>query len=305
MPKTSSRAITVSAGTADVIESIAKVEFSIPEIYDIVRKANACMIWGGSLGLASADDKIIQIERLINIDPESQLLASILAKKLSVGSKYILIDVPFGKSAKLATKSQASMLKEKFEILARDFHVKLQCALTDGSQPVGNGVGPILEIRDVLSVLKQDPNRPLDLEKKSLLLSGLLLEMTGKAGRGHGKKLAENILKSGKALAKFEEIIKAQSGSLSSRKLKLGPFSEDIRAKKHGKIIETDNKKISFLARLLGCPADKASGIFIHRHNGATVNRKEPLLTFYAESDDKLKEAVKFCKRIRPIKIKS
>lgn len=301
MPKTSSRAITSAAGTADVIESIAKVEFSIQDLYKIIKKTNACLVWGGSLGLAPADDKIIQIERLLNLDPEPQLLASILAKKLSVGSKYVLIDIPYGKSAKVS-KNKALYLKTNFEKLARDFKIKIKCVLTDGSEPVGNAVGPVLEMIDILKILKQEKERPLDLEKKSLMLSGILLEMTGKAKNGQGKKIAEKILKSGEAFKKFQEIIKAQGGNLKN--LKLGKFSRDIIAEKPGRIIEIDNKKINFLARMLGCPVDKGAGIYIYKHKNQKINRRDKLLAFYAESDGKLKHAIDIYKKIKPIKIK-
>lgn len=303
IPKTSSRAITSAAGTADAIEAIANIEFSIPKLYKIIRKTKACMVWGGALGLAPADDKIIQIERLLNLDPESQLLASILSKKISIGSKYVLIDIPYGNSAKVSRR-QGLHLKKEFEKLAHKFNIKLKCVLTNGSQPIGKGIGPILEIRDVLSVLKQNPERPFDLEKKSLLLSGLLLEMTGKSKKGEGRKLAKEILSSGKAFKKFKEIIEAQKGSLSGKKLELGEFSEEIKSNKEGKIIEIDNKKINFLARILGCPTDKGSGIYLHKHKDFTVKRGCILMTFYAESEGKLKEALKLYKKIKPITIR-
>jgi AMP phosphorylase len=301
MPKTSSRAITSATGTADVIEAVAEVGFSIPEIYKIIKKTKACIVWGGALGLAPADDKIIQIEGLLNLDPEPQLLASILSKKLSVDSKYIIIDIPYGKSAKVS-KAKAVHLKGRFEKLAKDFGLTLKCILTDGSQPIGNGVGPILEIRDILAILKQESPRPLDLEKKSLMLSGLLLELTGKAKKGNGIGMARKILQSGKAFKKFQQIIKAQKGNFKN--LKPGPISKEITAGKNGKIIEIDNKKINFLARLLGCPTDKSSGIYLHKHVNNKIKSKEIILTFYSESDDKLKEALKFYKKIKPIKIK-
>jgi len=303
MPKTSSRAITSAAGTADVIEAIAKVDFSIKEIYKIIKKTNACLVWGGALGLAPADDKIIQIEKIINLDPESQLLASILSKKIVVDSDYVLIDIPYGKSAKVS-KTQALRLKKNFEKLAKKFNLKLKCILTDGSQPIGNSVGPILEIRDILAILKQEPNRPLDLERKSLKLSSLILEMTGKAKKGKAIELAKKILTSGKAFKKFQEIIKAQKGDFSIKKLKLARLTHQIRAKKSGKIIEIDNKKINFLAKVLGSPADKKSGIYFHKHKNQRITYGKTLLTFYAESKDKLEEALDFYKEVKPIKIK-
>jgi len=303
MPKTSSRAITSAAGTADAIECLASVDFSIKEIKKIIKKNNACMVWGGSLGLAPADDKIIQIEKLMNLDPEPQLLASILSKKLSVDSKYVLIDIPYGKSAKVS-KSQAIKLKDKFEKLGQSFKIYLKCILTDGSQPIGNGVGPALEMKDVLAVLRQDLSRPLDLEKKSLLLAGTLFEMTGEAEEGRGIELAEKILESGKAFKKFKKIIKSQKGSVSDSRLILGKFSKDIFSGKSGEIIELDNKKINLIARILGSPADKGAGLYIHKHCQEKIQKNNKLMTFYSESDEKLEEAVKFYKKLHPITIK-
>ncbi len=302
MPKTSSRAITSAAGTADVVECVAKVDFKVSEIKKIVKKTKACMVWGGALGLAAADDKIIRVEKLLNLDPEPQLLASIISKKISVDSEYVLIDIPYGKSAKTSRK-KAVHLKNKFEKLGAYFNLKLKCVLTDGSQPIGNGIGPVLEIRDVLSVLRQDPERPMDLEKKSVILAGKIFEMTRKAKHGKGGKMAEKILKSGKALKKFEGIIKAQRGSLRDSKLKLGQHTKEIRANKSGKIQEIDNRKINFLARLLGCPADKKSGIYLYKNVNAKLTKGDVLMTFYSESEEKLKEALKFYKKVDPIKV--
>jgi AMP phosphorylase len=154
MPKTSSRAITSAAGTADVLESIARVEFNTDELNAIVKKTGACMAWNGILGLSPADDKLIQTERILGLDPEAQLLASVLSKKIAVGSKHVLIDIPFGVSAKV-TKEKALDLKKKFEYFGKRFGLNIRCVLTNGQEPIGNGIGPLLEIRDVIKVLKQ------------------------------------------------------------------------------------------------------------------------------------------------------
>ncbi len=300
MPKSSSRAITTPAGTADVIETIAKVEFSMKELEKIVKKTGACLIWGGSLEIVPADEKIIQIEKMLNIDPESQLLASIMSKKLASGAKYILIDIPYGKTAKVK-KEKALRLKKKFEFLGRHFHKVLKVVLTKGDEPIGNGIGPALEIVDIIKVLKKDKNRPFDLEKKSLFLSGELLEMTGKAKKGKGIILAKQILDSGKAFDKFEEIIKAQKGNL--RKIKPAKFKKDIIMKRNGKIKDIDNKKITSLARIAGCPMDKSAGLYLYKHVGDSLKKEEKLLTIYAESESRLREALNFYKSQKPIKI--
>lgn len=300
MPKTSSKAITSAAGTADVIGAIARVEFSVQELKKIIKKTNAFLVWGGSLEIVPADAKIIGIEKELKIDPESQLLASIISKKLAVGSNYILIDIPYGKNAKF-TKKKAIGLKEKFERLGRYFEKNLKVVLTDGNQPIGNGIGPFLEMIDVMKVLDPKQESPKDLEKKSLFLSGELLEMTGKAEKGNGFKMAEEILNSGKALEKFKEIIEAQDGKIG--RLILGKFKKEILSKKSGRILEINNKLINSLARTAGCPTDKKSGIYLDVHNGNKIKQGSKLLTIYSESKSRLKSAVKFYYSNNPIKI--
>jgi len=300
MPKTSSRAITSASGTADVIETVAKVDFSVEDLKKIVKKTNACLAWGGSLGLAPTDDKLIRVERLLNLDPDSQLIASILAKKLAVGSKYVLIDIPYGKYAKV-TKEKAEALKNKFLKIGKHFKLKIKVILTDGSQPIGNGIGPVLEMLDVLKVLKQI-DAPKDLEDKSIMIAGEILEMTGKAKKGEGQKLASRILKSGEAYKKFNEIIEAQG----KKNLILEPakLRHNIKSIKNGKIISIDNKAINMLGRILGCPIDKSAGVYLYKHISDAVKKGEPLITLYAESDKKLKEAVNYYNEANPILIK-
>lgn len=302
MPKTSSRAITSAAGTADVIEVLAPVEFSIEKMKKIISKTNGCMVWGGALGLAPADDKIIQVERLISLDPEAQLIASILAKKLSVGATHILLDIPYGKSAKVE-KAEAKKLASRFKEIARLLKLNIKILLTDGSQPIGNGIGPVLELRDVLSILRQEKNSPQDLEAKALMIAGMILEMTGKAGKGSGQALARQILNSGQAFKKFLEIIKAQGGNQTQieQKLQLAKLCYHIRAEKNGRIKVIDNKKIAALARRAGAPADKAAGLYLYRHINEEIKKGDKLLTIFSETKDKLKEAADFYKFVRPL----
>lgn len=302
MPKTSSRAITSAAGTADTIETIAEVEFPMSKVKKIISKTNACMVWGGSLGMVPADSKIIKIEKALSIDPKAQLLASIMSKKLAVGSKYILIDIPYGKFAKV-TKQKAENLKNDFERLGKHFNLKLKVILTPGKEPIGNGVGPVLEIIDVIKVLDPRKKGPKDLEEKSIFLSGKLFELTGKVKKNSGEKLAREILYSGKAFEKFKEIINAQNGAKDLEKIKPGKYKKNIVSKHTGKIKEINNKKINSLARVAGCPIDKQSGLYLHKHVGEKVKQREKLITIYAISRARLREAVRYYKKEKPIKI--
>ncbi len=300
-PKSSSRAITSAAGTSDVIETLANVDFSANEIKRIVKKTNACLVWGGAIGMVPADEKIIKIEKQLGIDSEPLLLASIMSKKLAVGSNCILIDIPYGKNSKV-NLSKALELKKKFEKIGKYFKKNLKVVLTKGDEPIGNGIGPVLEMIDVLKILNPVQQGPEDLEKKSVFLAGKLFEMTGKAKTGSGIKKAEEILRTGKAFEKFREIIKAQGGKI--KKLIPGKFKHNILAKKSGKILEVNNKTINLLARNAGCPADKSAGVYLHVHKNCKIKKNEKLLTIYSESASRLRAAVRFYYKNKIILIK-
>ncbi len=294
IPKTSSRAVTSPAGTADTMEVLCKVSFSLKEMKNIVKKTYGCLIWGGSLNLAPADDKIIGVEKPLSLDAESQLLASIMSKKKSVSATNVVIDIPFGKGAKVETRKKALHLKNMFQLLGRKLNIKTEVMLTDGSQPIGNGVGPLLEARDVLYVLSRNKKRPLDLEKKSLIIAGKLLELGRKAKRFRGIKLARKILESGRAYEKFHEIVRAQHGiMLEPDKIILARYKFDVKAPCSGKITNIDNKFISKIAVMAGAPKDKKAGIYLYKHKNDKVRYDDLLYTIYSESKEELNFALR------------
>jgi len=297
IPKSSSRAITTAAGTADVIETIAKIEFSLDEVKKIVKKTKACLVWGGGFGIVPADSKIIRIEKQLGIDPETQLLASIMSKKIASGAKYILIDIPYGKTAKVS-KEKALRLKNKFEKLGKYFKKKLKVVLTKGEQPIGYGIGPFLEIRDVISVLKQDCNCPKDLEEKSIFLAGEIFKMT----RQGNKETARQILRSGKAFEKFKEIIITQHGKVPE-KIPESKFKKSIFSEKSGVLKEIHNKKINNLARTAGAPVDKLAGLEIRFKLDDKIKKGDELIVIHAESASRLKQAINFYKKEKPFLI--
>ena len=304
IPKTSSRAITSASGTADVVETIANVEFSSNQLKKIINKTNASLAWGGALNLAPSDDKIIHVERILHLDVEPQLLASIMAKKIASGSKYVLIDIPYGKGAKVESKKAAIKLGKKFKQIAKHFKLKLEVVYTDGRQPIGNGIGPTLEMLDILAVLQNKPGAPQDLKNKSLYLSAELMKL---CKIKNSKQKAKQILDSGKAYEKFKQIINTQNNSKDFekriKKLKLAKFKKIIRAKKSGKITQIDNRKINSLCRILGTPETKSAGVYLHKHVGK-IKKSEKIITIYSESKDKLKDALKFFSEQKPVVIK-
>jgi AMP phosphorylase len=306
MPKTSSRSITSPSGTADTMEVLANVNFkTIQEVQKIVEKTNGCEVWGGSFNLAPADDLIIRVEHTIDIDPTPMLLSSIMAKKYVAGSTHVLIDIPVGPFAKIKTKKDYTSLARQFMQLGKQLNMQVKTVESKADQPIGNGLGPALEARDVLWVLSNNKKGPQDLKEKSLWMAGLMLEMGGATKKGQGQKLAKKILESGKALEQMKKIIKAQGGDpkIKPEQIKMGKLTHAVFAQKSGKVSLMNDDILSKAARLAGAPIDKGAGIYLHVHLKDKVKKGDTLYTIYAVSDRKLGEAVKYVTHDSPTKI--
>jgi len=302
IPKTSSRAITGAGGTADLMEILAPVEFTAAQIKEMTEKVGGVIVWGGATNIAPADDKLIKIEYPLSIDPHCQLLASIMAKKGAVGAQKVVMDIPTGLGTKIPDVKSGRKLARDLISLGERLGMDIDCALTYGSSPVGRTVGPGLEVIEALKVL-ESMEGPNSLIEKSIALAGMLLEMGGVAAKGKGRELALETLKNGKALTKFKEIVEIQGGdsTVTSKDIKLGGFTAEVNAPANGYIIEFDNKRIVQIARLAGAPNDKGSGVVIHKKRGEMVEEGGPVITIYAEKEEKLAEALKSAREIPPI----
>lgn len=294
MPKTSSRAITSPAGTADAMEVVTNVTHTVSRLQTIAKEVGGFMVWGGGVQLAPADDRIIRVENPVSLDPEGMLLASIMAKKISVGATHVLIDIPVGKTVKIKDRAQAEKLKQRFENIGKMFGMKMAVIITEGLEPLGRGIGPLLEMLDVMKVLRCKKDAPQDLREKSLYETEILLELTGKAEKGQGRKMAEEILNSGKAWKVFQKIIRAQGKKRIPAPAK---FQFHVPSWSDGVVREIDNKLLAHIARIAGAPKDKTAGLYIHKKLGDTVKKGEALYTIYASTPDRLKYAMEFCKQ--------
>jgi thymidine phosphorylase len=281
MPKTSSRAITSPSGTADTMEVLALVDLKPAQLHDIVSQTRACLAWGGTARLAPADDILISVERPLGIDSRGQMVASILSKKLAAGSNHLLIDIPVGPSAKVRHMREALQLRKLFEYIGDRSGIHLEVIITDGSQPVGRGIGPVLEARDVMQVLNNDTRAPADLRQKALRLAGRILEFDPDVRGGYGYAIARDILDSGRAMAKMQELIEAQGKQ--EQAYQLGKLSFDVLAERSGFVTGIDNYHLARIARLAGAPMDKGAGVDLFKKLGDSVEEGEPLYRVYAE----------------------
>jgi AMP phosphorylase len=299
IPKASSRAITSAAGTADRAESLMPVDLGIKEMERVVRKCNGCIVWGGSLELAPADDIFVRTEYSLYIDP--LLLPSIMSKKKAVNATHLVIDIPTGRGSKMKTIGESDLLARELIELGKRLGIHTQCVLTNGEKPVGFTLGPSLEAQEALSVLMNKKLVP-DLVDKVCHLAGSIFEMVGKKG---GYQLAREILHSGKAETKMREIISLQGGNprIKIEDFVIGDETIEIKAKKAGQVLWMDNTTLVELARSAGTPKDKGAGIVLHKKVGDRVRIGDILFTIHAEKSRKLSRTEEMLPDLEPMGI--
>lgn len=283
-PKTSSRAITSPAGTADTMEVLAQVELPFDRLSEIVREHRGCVAWGGTADLSPADDVLISVERPLSIDSPGQMVASILSKKVAAGSTHLVIDIPVGPTAKVRSMPEAQRLRKLFEYVATRMGLSVDVVITDGRQPIGNGIGVVLEARDVMQVLENDPAAPNDLRQKALRLAGRMIEFDPDVRGGDGFAIARDILDSGRALSKMNDIIRAQGDRRCGQDpLPLGQLVFEVFAEDDGVVTGIDCQQLARIARLAGAPKVKGAGVELFRKLGQPVNRGDALYRVHAQ----------------------
>lgn len=298
MPKTSSRAITSPAGTADTMETLAPVNLNMQQMRQVVEREGGCIVWGGAVDLSPADDILIRVERVIDLDSEGQLIASVLSKKVSAGSTHILIDIPMGPKAKVRSMAMARTLQHQFQVVAKSLGIEVKVQITNGAEPVGYGIGPALEARDILSILQNKSMQPLDLRERALTLAGEILEFSPDVQNGQGKAIATKLLDDGSAWKKFQAICDAQGGM---REPPVAKYQHVITAKTNGSIAFINNRQLSRVAKLAGAPHDQASGIELHTPLYTPVLKDQPLYTVHAESQGELNYALSLVEQLPDI----
>lgn len=283
IPKTSSRAITSPSGTADTMEVLANVDLPAERMQEIVAREKAVLAWGGRVNLSPADDILISVERPLRIDTFEQMVASILSKKLAAGSTHLVIDIPVGPTAKVRTQDEAVRLRKLFEHVAHKVELVIDVVITDGSQPVGRGVGPVLEARDVMAVLRNDVDAPSDLREHAVMLAGRVLDFDPELEGGRGYSRALELLASGAALAAMERLIEAQGAQ--TQHFAPGRLQHEVLSPQEGKVSAIDCHLIARIARLAGAPMDKGAGIDLLHKVGESVRQGEPLYRIHAQSE--------------------
>lgn len=303
IPKTSSRAITSPSGTADSMEVLANVTFSPEEITELAPKSRGMIVHNAPLKLSPMDDIVIGVKKFLDVDPEQQMLASIISTKIAMGIDTLVIDVPTGEGAKMTTQQQGLNFAHKLVGLCRNVEIDVEAMLTYGNQPLGFAIGPALEAREALQVLENQPNDAV--LNKSVELAGTLLEMGGVSAPNQGATMARELVSSGRALEKFREIIEIQGGDpkVTSDSITIGEYSETVYANKDGYVLAIGNKETKKICSAAGAPSTQDAGLVLHTRVGQFLRKGDPLYTVYSDSESKLSNAIQVANTARPVSL--
>lgn len=297
MPKTSSRAITSAAGTADAMETVARVDLTQDDVWRCVKQARACVAWNGRLNHSVIDDMMNAITRPLGLESSRWAVASILSKKFTAGATHVIVDLPCGAQTKLATRDHAQCLASLFETVGDGLGLHVKALVTEGNAPIGSGVGPALEVRDVQLVLHNAPDAPADLREKALCFAGRIIAFDpGVGDAANGRRIAEALLDSGAALAAFGHIVAAQGERVPP--IMPGSFTHDVAATRGGTVASIDGAGVSEVARAAGAPRALAAGIDLLCTIGDDVRPGRPLYRIHAESAKDLTAAIEAASRL-------
>ncbi len=307
MPKTFSKAITSPAATGECVNVLMDISFSKKEIENLVKKQNCCLVRGGGLDLAPADEKLIKVAYPLSMQSYSRTVVSIMAKKYAMGINHSLIDIPMGPTAKVPDMKTAKRLKKKYEYVGKKLGMKVVVEITNAKEPIGSWIWATLQVREVLRVLQQHELRPMDLQNKALHLSAKIIELVGMAKGKKAYELAYQQLKSWKAWKKMQSIIKAQwwkNPNINSEELELAKYKKEVKAEKDGVVKSIDMKLINLTTRTLGAPIDDQGWLYLHKKTGDRVKKNDIIYVMYANQQNKIDMALENLKGKKMYEIK-
>ncbi len=279
MPKTASRSLTSCAGVADTMAVLANVDLSEEELKRVVQENRGAIVNYESLSIAKTNQLVSAVERNIGLTQLHHIAASILAIKLAAGVTHLVIDIPVGPNSRIKRTGEAMRLRKLIEYVGDMLSIEIDAVITDGSEPIGNGVGAVLEARDVMKVLRNKEDAPQDLKEKSLFLAGRILEFDPKLRGGQGYHVAKEILTSGRALEAINKIIHAQGKAPQPQ---LGHLTRDIVSNISGVVESIDNERINKIGVMAGASQYAGAGLDLLKKVGDRVEQGETLYRIHS-----------------------
>lgn len=296
--KMSGRGLGYTGGTLDKLESIPgfKIELTEEKFIQLVNESQVAVI-GQSGNLALADKKLYALRDVTATVNSIPLIASsIMSKKIAAGADAIVLDVTTGDGAFMKNLADARRLAKTMVRIGALANRQTMAVISDMSQPLGEAIGNSLEVVEAIETLQG--KGPADLLEMCYVLGSQMVVLAKKADTlAAARQLLEAALTSGKALAKFKEMIRNQGGDETvvdhPTRLLTAPYQIPVRAKKAGIVTKLVANELGIAAMMLGAgrktkeeAIDHAVGLKLHKKVGERVAIGETLLTIYSRTEE-------------------
>ncbi|ADU94694.1 pyrimidine-nucleoside phosphorylase [Geobacillus sp. Y412MC52] len=312
--KMSGRGLGHTGGTIDKLESVPgfHVEISKDEFIRLVNE-NGIAIIGQTGDLTPADKKLYALRDVTATVNSIPLIASsIMSKKIAAGADAIVLDVKTGAGAFMKKLDEARRLARAMVDIGKRVGRRTMAVISDMSQPLGYAVGNALEVKEAIETLKG--NGPHDLTELCLTLGSHMVYLAEKApSLDEARRLLEEAIRSGAAIAAFKTFLAAQGGDASVvddlDKLPKAAYTSTVTAAADGYVAEMAADDIGTAAMWLGAGRakkedmiDLAVGIVLHKKIGDRVQKGEALATIHSNRPDVLdvKEKIEAAIRLSP-----
>ena len=296
--KMSGRGLGYTGGTLDKLEAIPgfQIELSDEEFVRIVNESKVAVI-GQSGNLAPADKKLYALRDVTaTVDSLPLIASSIMSKKIAAGADAIVLDVTTGDGAFMKNIEDARRLAKTMTSIGKLANRETVAVISDMSEPLGEAIGNSLEVVEAIETLQG--NGPEDLVEMCYALGSQMVVLAGKAKTtDEARMLLQEALESGKALAKFKEMIQNQGGDPAivehPERILTARYTMELPAKQSGVVSKIVANELGIAAMMLGAgrktkeeDIDHAVGLKLHKKIGDTVTKGESLLTIYSNDEE-------------------
>ncbi|WP_317910910.1 pyrimidine-nucleoside phosphorylase [Enterococcus faecium] len=296
--KMSGRGLGYTGGTLDKLEAIPgfQIELSDEEFVRIVNESKVAVI-GQSGNLAPADKKLYALRDVTaTVDSLPLIASSIMSKKIAAGADAIVLDVTTGDGAFMKNIEDARRLAKTMTSIGKLANRETVAVISDMSEPLGEAIGNSLEVVEAIETLQG--NGPEDLVEMCYALGSQMVVLAGKAKTtDEARTLLQEALESGKALAKFKEMIQNQGGDPAivehPERILTARYTMELPAKQSGVVSKIVANELGIAAMMLGAgrktkeeDIDHAVGLKLHKKIGDTVTKGESLLTIYSNDEE-------------------
>lgn len=300
--KMSGRGLGHTGGTVDKLESIKgyRTDLNENEFKNLIEKTGIAVI-GQSASLTPADKKIYALRDVTATVESIPLIASsIMSKKLAAGAKTIVLDVKFGNGAFMKTKEDALVLAQKMINIGKHCNRNVAAVISDMNSPLGYNIGNSLEVIEAVKVLKGEEKG--ELYEVAVALAAQMISLSLNIEPKKAEKMAEDIIKSGKAYEKMKEWLSAQGADISfikdTNKFKKAKYKKEIISLSDGFVFGFNTEALGKAAGALGAgrriktdKIDMSAGIVLNIKKGQRVKTGDALCTLLTDNESLLTEA--------------